>query len=162
MRIQKGDSGNTAPAIFDSANYLFRRCHQIAVAIFLDECGDGDLTLPQFMTLAALEKHGPLDQVTLGGIAALDRTTVAVVIGNLAKRGLVTSEKSKVDRRAKVAALTDEGVDALSRAQPAAVRAQARVLASLSEEEQQTLSSLLARISDDHKDVGRPSRRGSG
>ena len=40
--------------VFTLPGHLLRRCHQIAVAVFLDECRDHDLTPPQFATLAAL------------------------------------------------------------------------------------------------------------
>src|SRR5580658_10623325 len=59
--------------------HLLRRCHQISVAIFLDECQAFDLTPLQYVALSALATLGPMDKATIGGVVALDRTTVAVV-----------------------------------------------------------------------------------
>ena len=77
------DDLRTAPG------HLMRRCQQIAVSVFLDECRPWDLTPLQFAVLAELNRHGPDDQVGLGGALALDRTTISVVVKNLEQRGLV-------------------------------------------------------------------------
>ena len=71
--------------------HLLRRCQQIAVALFLDECAPLNLTPLQFVVLSALADHGARDQASLGGLTATDRTTVQVVLGNLRKLGLVPS-----------------------------------------------------------------------
>ena len=60
--------------------HLLRRCQQIAVSVFLDECQTWDLTPVQFAVLVELNRHGPHDQVGLGGALAMDRTTIGVVV----------------------------------------------------------------------------------
>ena len=50
--------------------HLMRRCQQIAVSVFLDECRPWDLTPLQFAVLAELNRQGPDDQVGLGGALA--------------------------------------------------------------------------------------------
>ena len=106
--------------------HLLRRCHQIAVALFLDECGPLDLTPLQFSVLSALAEHGPCDQATLSGLTAIDRTTVQVVFGNLNKLGFVTRTRSRVDRRAKIIAITSPGRELLRAAMPLVERTQRR------------------------------------
>jgi MarR family transcriptional regulator, lower aerobic nicotinate degradation pathway regulator len=80
----------TREPFLETPGHLLRRCHQISVAIFLDECQTFDLTPLQYVTLSALAAHGSMDKATISGAVALDRTTVAVVVKNLEERGLVT------------------------------------------------------------------------
>src|SRR6516164_8316058 len=112
--------GFSAPAPLETPGHLLRRCHQIAVAIFLDECRAFDLTPLQYVAMAALATHGPLDKATIGGAVALDRTTVAVVVKNLEERGFVTIRPSDQDRRAKLIKITTKGLDLLSSVQAGA------------------------------------------
>lgn len=146
-------------AVFEMPGHLLRRCHQIAVAVFLEECQSFDLTPPQFAALAALDRHGPLDQASLGGVAALDRTTVAVVLKNLSKRGLVVSAISETDRRARITRLTPEGAATLAQAMAHAESAQARILAPLRAAERRRFVALLAKVAQGNNDLSRAPRR---
>src|SRR5690554_3342011 len=110
---------------------LLRRCHQISVAIFLRKCEIHQLTQLQYIILCALEEHGSIDQITLGGHTALDRNTVAVVVRKLEERGLVTRQRNPEDRRAMLVSLTDEGRRLRHAAEPAVDEVQAELLAPL-------------------------------
>jgi DNA-binding MarR family transcriptional regulator len=132
--------------IFSSPGHLFRRCHQITVGIFLQECAALDLTPLQFAVIAALRVHGPMDQTTLGGIAALDRTTVAVVLRGLEARGLVVRARSESDRRAKIVAITKAGEHLFEDALAPAEDVQRRLLSPLDASEQAVLLGLLHRV----------------
>ncbi|MGI9371426.1 MAG: MarR family winged helix-turn-helix transcriptional regulator [Hyphomicrobiales bacterium] len=135
--------------------HLLRRCHQIAVAIFMEECREHDLTPLQFVTLSALAHHGEIDHATLGGVAALDRTTVAVVVKNLAERRFVDVRQSDEDRRSKLIKLTHEGRSAFERALPKVEAAQHKILAPLSANDQNVLLSLLNKMALGNNDLSR-------
>ena len=139
--------------------HLLRRCHQIAVAIFLDECQAFDLTPPQFATLSALSAYGALDKATIGGITALDRTTISLVLKNLQERGLVSSRPSEQDRRATLNQITPKGSAMLEAAQPDAVRAQQRMLSPLTDAERAELIRLLAKMADSNNLLSRAPQR---
>ena len=96
--------------------HLLRRCHQIGVAVFLDQCRDHDLTPLQFGVLAALERFGAMDQASLGGVTALDRTTILVDVRLVQERLL--APLSARERMQLVALLTKIALqnNALSRA----------------------------------------------
>jgi len=128
--------------------HLLRRCQQIAVSIFLQESRDVDLTPLQFVVLSALDDQGELDQARLGGMTALDRTTIGVVIDKLEARGLVDRRRSETDRRSKLITCTASGRVLLSRAIPIAERAQGRILSPLSPDEQAQFIDLLERVAD--------------
>jgi DNA-binding MarR family transcriptional regulator len=128
------------------AGHLLRRCHQIAVAIFLDECEAFELTPLQFAVLDSLQANGPQDQVTLGGAVALDRTTISLVIRKLEQRELVCREKSSQDRRAKIVTITATGKDLTDAALRAVQSAQQRIVAPLDDAETGQLLQLLAKL----------------
>lgn len=148
----------TDPAV-EMPGHLLRRCHQIAVAIFLDECHAYDLTPLQYVTLSALATQGRLDKADIGGATALDRTTVAVVVKNLETRGCVVTRPSEYDRRAKLIEITDKGRSLLSSVQREVVNAQKRTVAPLTRNERAELMRLLRKIADGNNLLSRAPRR---
>jgi MarR family transcriptional regulator, lower aerobic nicotinate degradation pathway regulator len=135
--------------------HLMRRCQQIAVSVFLDECRDYDLTPLQFAVLTALLQGGPEDQVHLGGRLALDRTTIGVVVKNLEERGLVTRRVSEKDRRSKPVSITAAGERLIYDAVDAAEAAQDRMLAPLSAAERRQFIRLLQKMADGNNSESR-------
>lgn len=126
--------------------HLLRRFQQIAVSMFLRECRHLDLTPLQFATLTALADAPPLDQVALGGLVALDRTTIGVVLRKLEARGLVTRMTSPRDRRSKMIRITASGRALLEAAWPHVQAVQAQLLAPLAAHERTQLVDLMRRV----------------
>lgn len=85
-----------------------------------------------------------MDHATLAGAAALDRTTVAVVVKNLAERGLLLSQRSENDRRAKIVSITREGCALFDASLPAVHSAQEKILEPLSQEDQRKFLDFLS------------------
>lgn len=135
--------------------HLLRRCHQIAVAIFHDECERYDLTPLQFAVLNSLLANGPQDQVTLGGSAALDRTTISLVIRKLELRKLVRREKSGQDQRAKIVSITAAGKYLVAEALAAVEVAQQRIVAPLDDAETAQLLRLLEKLAAGNNTLSR-------
>jgi DNA-binding MarR family transcriptional regulator len=135
--------------------HLLRRFQQIAVSMFLKECHHLDLTPLQFATLAALADTPPIDQATLGGMVALDRTTIGVVVRKLEERGLITRVVSPRDRRARMIALSPEGAALLDAALPHVRAVQDRLLAPLAEADRRQLVKLMQTVVDAHNDESR-------
>lgn len=156
---------STAKAVGEEADFLsmpghlLRRCHQIGVAVFLEECRNFDLTPLQFSVLAALARFGAMDQAGLGRVTALDRTTVLVVIGKLAGRGLVTRTQSTEDKRSKIVDVTDEGRELLARVLPHVAHAQERMLEPLGARERGQLLALLAKMAEGNNRLSRAPHR---
>ena len=99
--LEVNDSSGILNNLRQAPGHLMRRCQQIAVSVFLDECRPWDLTPLQFALLVELNRQAPQDQVGLGGALALDRTTTSVVVRKLEDRGLVQRTISQKDRRSK-------------------------------------------------------------
>ena len=137
------------------AGHLLRRCHQIAVAIFHDECEAFGLTPLQFAVLDCLAGNGPQDQVTLGGATALDRTTISLVIRKLEQRRLLRREKSTQDQRAKIVHITAAGRYLLAESLRAVESAQQRIVAPLDEAETEQLLALLEKLANGNNALSR-------
>jgi len=135
--------------------HLLRRCHQIAVGIFMAECHAHDLTPLQFVVLSALTHHGQMDHATLSGVAALDRTTVAVVVKKLAERGLVRTQQSQQDKRSKLVSLTDTGRTLFNAALPQVEAAQEKILGPLPAADQLKLLELLSALALENNALSR-------
>jgi len=158
------DNGPESAARFDDMTempgHLLRRCQQIAVSIFLQECRDLDLTPVQFALLSALRRSGPVDQNRLGGMTALDRTTIGGVVAKLEGRGLLQRARSVADRRSYDVSITENGRRLLDRAAPSIDAAQARILSPLNPEEQRRFLGYLKRVADGNNAESRaPLRR---
>ncbi len=125
--------------------HLARRFQQIAVAVFHAEVEayDCDLTPVQYAALLAIYRHPGVDQITLAGLIAYDRTTITGVVDRLERKGLVTRAVSDTDRRARELRITVEGEATLHRIQPAVDAAQHVLLSGLSDAEAETLMQLL-------------------
>ncbi len=128
----------------DKPGHLARRFQQIAVAVFhaaVEEAGY-DLTPVQYAALTTVGMQPGIDQATLAGLIAYDRTTITGVVDRLAQKGLVVRQASK-DRRAHALQITDEGRRTLEEIEPAVEAAQRMMLCGLTSNEAATFMRLL-------------------
>jgi MarR family transcriptional regulator, temperature-dependent positive regulator of motility len=132
----------------DMPGHLARRFQQIAVAVFLAEVEETghDLTPVQYAALAAVSANPGIDQVTLAGVIAYDRTTITGVVDRLAQKGLVARLESSRDRRARELKITDAGRRTLGGVTPAVEAAQRIILRGLTERESKELVRLLQKV----------------
>lgn len=129
----------------DMPGHLARRFQQIAVAVFLAEAEAAgyDLTPVQYAALVALSANSGIDQVTLAGLIAYDRTTITGVVDRLVQKGLVERRESRRDRRARELTMTEAGRRTLRGMTPAVEAAQEIMLRGLTEKEARELVRLL-------------------
>src|ERR1700760_4175900 len=95
----------------DKPGHLARRFQQIAVAVFHAEveAAGFDLTPVQYAALSTVAAHPGTDQITLAGLIAFDRTTIAGVVDRLVQKGLVERHANSRDRRVRELRITGEG-----------------------------------------------------
>jgi DNA-binding MarR family transcriptional regulator len=144
--------------------HLARRFQQIAVAVFLAEVeGAGfDLTPVQYAALATINANPAIDQITLAGLIAYDRTTITGVVDRLVQKNLVVRETSSRDRRARQLKITDEGRKTLRKITPAVESAQRIMLRGLNEKEAAELMRLLRKAIAAGNELSRaPMREGA-
>jgi MarR family transcriptional regulator, temperature-dependent positive regulator of motility len=127
--------------IHDMPGHLARRFQQIAVAAFLAEVEEAgyDLTPVQCAALTAVGANPRIDQVTLAGLIAFDRTTITGVVDRLAQKGLVARHESSRDRRARELKITDAERRTLRGITSAVEAAQKTMLRGLTEKEAKEL-----------------------
>jgi MarR family transcriptional regulator, temperature-dependent positive regulator of motility len=131
--------------IHSKPGHLARRFQQIAVAIFQTEVEKAgyDLTTVQYAALTTISAHPGIDQATLAGLIAYDRTTITGVVDRLVQKGLVVRQASSTDRRAHALEITDDGRRTLGGIEPAVEAAQQIMLRGLTAGEAEALLRLL-------------------
>lgn len=150
--------------IHEMPGHLARRLQQIAVAVFLAEveAAGYDLTPVQYAALVAVSINPGIDQVTLAGMIAYDRTTITGVVDRLVQKGLVARQERSRDRRARELTISDAGRRTLRGISPAVAAAQRSMLRGLTEEETKELVRLLHKVITAGNELSRaPLREGA-
>ena len=145
----------TMDAVYAKPGYLFRRMQQIAVAIFVEECGAYDLTPVQYAALVAIHTHPGIDATRLSAVIAFDRSTLGNVIERLEAKAFVERKPAPEDKRVKLLYLTKPGATLLRDIGPAVDRAQARMLQPLKPADRKTLMALLTQLVDLNNEASR-------
>jgi DNA-binding MarR family transcriptional regulator len=142
--------------------HLIRRLQQIAVALFVAECEDLDLTPVQYASLTAIRDVPDLDVTRLSSLIALDKATLAKVIERLEAKGWIFRTGSSLDKRVKLLKITPKGRKVLAAAEPGVRRCQRRILAPLAEEERQHFMRMLEQLVELNNDNSRAPMRAAG
>lgn len=131
--------------------HLIRRAQQCAVAVFMEETAEFDVTPVQFAMLNALMGAPGVDQVTLASHVAFDPATSGSVIGRLEAKGWVRREADPNDRRRKLLWITPAGEQTAQQMKRVVARAQTRILGPLSAAEREQFVRLLGRLVAGHE-----------
>ncbi|MDR3453288.1 MAG: MarR family transcriptional regulator [Rhodoferax sp.] len=129
--------------------HLIRRAHQRAVAIFMEETSEFDVTPVQFAILNALIDQPGEDQITLAGRVAFDAATSGSVISRLEAKGWIRREPDAGDKRRKLLWVTPDGERAVQQMKRAVRKVQARIVDRLDAQEHQQLIALLRKLVTD-------------
>ena len=142
---------------YEMPGHLARRFQQIAVAVFMAEveAAGSDLTPVQYVALAAVDANPRIDQVTLAGLIAYDRTTITGVIDRLVQKGFMTRHESSRDRRARELKITEAGRRTLRGITPAVEKAQRVMLRGLTDKEAKDLVRLLQKATATGNELSR-------
>ena len=141
--------------LWSRPGFLIRRLHQLHVAVFLEECGDYDVTPVQYAVLSVLYRGEALDQVSVAAEVGIDRNNAADVLRRLERRGFVERIASETDKRAKLTRITPAGRSFVEDAHAAMERAQDRFTGSLNKRDRERFIDLLQKIMIDNNDAGR-------
>ena len=139
--------------------HVTRRVHQLAVALFVEEMGELNVTPVQYSSLQTICNQPGIDQKTVAASIGLDTSTVAGVIDRLEARGLVLRKVAPHDRRARQVYPTDEGRRLLEEAFPRMLRSQTRLLEPLQASERAEFMRLMKTLIDANAELSnRPTR----
>jgi len=141
--------------------HLIRRLQQAAVAVVISKLTEHgyDLTPVQFAALKTLSLHPGIDQASLAGLIAYDRTTIGGVIDRLEQKGFVERGISRTDRRARILTLTEAGKSVLLKVEPLVKEVQQEILCGLPENERSEFVLNLQRCVDALNDRTRIPRK---
>ena len=144
-------------AIYAMPGHLIRRLNQVAVSLFHDECAKAghDLTPVQYAALKAVQKYPGIDQATLAGAIAYDRTTIGGVVGRLEDKGLIRRDPSPDDRRLRLLTLEPAGEAVIAELDPLVWRTQDLMLTGLDEAERAVFVRLLEKAAEAGNDLSR-------
>ncbi len=145
----------TMDTVYTKPGYLFRRMHQIAVSIFVEECRAYDTTPVQFAALVAIRTHAGIDATRLSAVIAFDRSTLGNVIERLEVKKYIERKPSPDDKRIKLLYLTKSGAALLRDIMPSVDRAQMRMLQPLKPTDRKTLLALLTQLVDLNNEASR-------
>ena len=145
----------TMDAVYTAPGYLFRRMQQIAVALFIEECRQFDLTPVQYAALIAIHTHPGIDATRLSAVIAFDRSTLGSVIERLEAKKLIERKPSAEDKRVKLLHLTKAGGAILRDIVPWVEKAQARMLQPLKPADRKLLLGLLTQLVDLNNEASR-------
>ncbi len=128
--------------------HFARRVHQLAVALFVQEVGELNLTPVQYSSLQTICNQPGIDQKTLATTIGYDTSTIGGVIDRLEARGLVLRNVSPTDRRVRLITPTGKGRDALEAVLPRMLKSQDLLLAPLSKAERKEFMRLMKVLID--------------
>lgn len=118
-------------SVYRRPGFLLKRCHQVTAALFVEHCREFGITPSQYGALCALREFPGIDQLALGRLIGLDRSTIGLVVKLLSGRGWIERSVSDRDNRSMHLQLSAAGRRLLAGIEPAARRAQEAALAVL-------------------------------
>jgi DNA-binding MarR family transcriptional regulator len=152
---KRGDlEGTTIEELSAQPGHLVRRCQQLALAIWMEETAEFDITPVQYAALAAIAAHPGVDATRLSDLISFDRSTLGDVLERIEGRGWVTRRAVAADRRKKTLWLTVEGKDIFRRVTPNMFRAQEKFMRPLSAPDRALFVELAARLVGLHTEQG--------
>lgn len=145
--------------VLEKPGHLIRRLQQIAVALFMAEAKDFDVTPVQYAALLAVSKHPGIDQTALVNIIAFDRSTIGDVVGRLVAKRLIRRGKGEKDGRTKVLHITPAGELLLRGIEPRVRAAQRHILAPLTAAERTAFMKMMIKLVNLNNERSRAPRR---
>lgn len=129
--------------------HLIRRAQHVHNACWATAF-EGAVTAPQYAVLAAVARLGPVDQVSVGTEAALDRSSLSEVVDRLVGKGLLEVEDDPDDRRRKRLRLAPHAHTALPGMTSTAAEVQATLMSHLPAARRGRLVDALAAVAGGH------------
>ena len=137
---------NNAPRIYEKPGHLIRRLQQIALALFMDETKEFDITPVQYSALVAIDINPGIDQTAVCNLIAIDRSTVGDVVTRLERKKLIKRIAGTEDRRTKALSITPAGRKLIGEIEPYVESTQTRILEPLTMSERVALMRMLKKL----------------
>jgi DNA-binding MarR family transcriptional regulator len=125
--------------------YLIRRSQQVHGTVWARHVGT-ELTGPQYAVLVALATEPGADQVTVGRLASLDRSSTADIVARLLRTGWVQQERRPGYGRRSILNLTSKAEEGLWQITPRVAAAQRDLLSPLGRADARAFTEWLAYV----------------
>ena len=126
--------------------YVLRRAQVAVSRSFVEIFADLDVRQTQLGVLSVVESAPGLKPSRVGTLLGIKRTNMAPLLDDLERRGLVRREPAPDDRRSQALFLTEAGAALLAELHRRELDHEARIAATLSAGERETLLALLKRV----------------
>jgi DNA-binding MarR family transcriptional regulator len=133
-------------ALYRRPAFLIRRVHQVAIALFDEECAPFGVTNTQHGLLQAIQASPGMDVIGAARAVGVDRTTANVAVTNLERRGWIERTINPDDRRSHKIKISTDGTRLLRDTKSALERAQRRLLGELSVAEVRAFVTIMEKI----------------
>lgn len=153
MKIE-GDFKLDEYALEKAVPYLLNRAGVRIGEAFSEELVKFDITLPVWRVLASLLRLDGQRMTHLAEYTSIDISTLSRLVAGMEKKGLVSREPGRKDKRSVHVTLQEPGRDLAMRVAPLADLYERVALANISAEEIATLKKLLVRIYDNIESLG--------
>lgn len=145
--IKSSKAQRSKDSLAQSPSHLIHRALQLALDIYTEEAATSGLTQRQFAVLEATSQQTGLTQTDLVKATGIDRSTLADLVARLTAKGLLETERSVLDARAKAVRLSAEGQAALEAARPCVEAADKRILQMLPKAKRDNFLEILTLLS---------------
>jgi DNA-binding MarR family transcriptional regulator len=140
---------------YGGPGHLIRRLQQIAVAIFMDEFANLEITPVQHIALVAVRDCPGSEQQIIADLIAIDRSSAGRIFQFLEQRGLIKRVTPKHNRRTKQAFITPAGLRLLTTTARPIQRAEERILEVLTDQEKHVFMEQLGKLVDINNTLSR-------
>jgi DNA-binding MarR family transcriptional regulator len=137
--------------LVESTSFLLKRLGMLAKERSFQAYEEAGFSPYQHATLAVLDEGSRETQGEIADVLGYDRGQLVGILDELEERGLIERRRDPNDRRRHIVSVTPEGRQALARLRALAEKIDDEYLAPLSEEERETLHTLLFRLAEVHE-----------
>ncbi len=114
------------------------------------------LTIPEWRVMAVLGRFPRISAAEVAERTAMDKVAVSRAVSRLLDSGRIRRSFADADRRRSILSLSPAGRRIHKRIAPILLRYEAELLSALDEEEQAQLATMLARLDEQARRLGRP------
>jgi DNA-binding MarR family transcriptional regulator len=138
------------PEFERGTGFLLARLGSLAARSWQAFLADRRVTQVQYATLMVLAQRGPLGQLRLARLVAVDARNLVAVLDQLAERGVIVRETDAADHRRRNVRLTPTGTALVCELAGAATASRDRFLGPLTLRQRSQLNFLLRRLYEAH------------
>lgn len=126
--------------------YLIHEVARLMKRRFEDEASMQEITLPQWRALAHISNQDGMSQKALARAVDTDPMTMSGILDRLEKRGLIERHVDPTDSRAKLARVTEQGIEVVNSARKIGLAMYEAALEGVSAEDRETVVAVLAKM----------------